>query len=377
MKELRDEEILDDLPESSKAEKAKAVSLICEDQEDKDEFTKRLLIQHLKATFLKLDDQDIVRKKAVLTASAFGFMVFVAFAILQSNIIPFVNKNQMFIYSNVFDVMALLVGFAFILAALYNVFYLEGEKRRVDKQLKILQGEYVAETSKGGKVAKFLDKHANKVDLLGSVFTTTMQLIVILSLTLPGIINLSGYPVGSVFNIQGIVDTCGNILFVLAAGMFLLSYCIQQYKNKDKKDYKHNKQATFIMTALFSAMLLVCLGKIMFSLEATCGAIYTGHPGIFGDALPLALIIRSAGMLLFCVAYTLLLMNSIEANKQLRSEVSDSQLHSCLSYHMKNSDDVIPPITDQGPVTSIYPQVLEESLLEDVGKKHLSAARLV
>ena len=90
--------------------------------EDKTELIKK---DHLKAALLKIDNQDIVRKKAVLTASAVSFIVFCAFAILQSNIIPFSNKNHITLYANIFDYLALFIALTFLVASLYNVLYLE------------------------------------------------------------------------------------------------------------------------------------------------------------------------------------------------------------------------------------------------------------
>ncbi|KYW98433.1 hypothetical protein FDZ58_04995 [Ehrlichia ruminantium] len=330
-----------------------------------------LLKEHLKASLLKIDNQDLVRKRVVLIASVLGFITFTAFAILQSNIIPFSNKNQITLFSNVFDFLALAVGLMFVLAALYNVFYLEKQRRKIEAQLKVLEGENTIESSKASKIADFCNKHANKVDLLGSIFTTTMQTIVIFCLTTTTIFQISQYPADCVFNVQGIVDTTGNILFVIAAGMFLLSYCIQQYKNKDKSGYKHNRQSTFIISAIFASMLLVCAGKIMFSFEATCGAIYTGHPGLFGDVLPLALIIRSLGMALFCVAYGLMLYNSTNANKQLKEEVDRGLLSKSLaavddsvSYNVSSVDD------GQKAKVCPLPTILEESFSELMDESH-------
>ncbi|WP_258011900.1 hypothetical protein [Ehrlichia ruminantium] len=328
-----------------------------------------LLKEHLKTSLLKIDNQDLVRKRVVLIASVLGFITFTSFAILQSNIIPFSN-NQITLFSNVFDFLALAVGLMFVLAALYNVFYLERQRKKIETQLKVLEGENIIESSKASKIAGFCNRHANKVDLLGSIFTTTMQTIVIFCLTTTTIFQISQYPAGCVFNVQGIVDTTGNILFVIAAGMFLLSYCIQQYKNKDKSDYKHNRQSTFIISAIFASMLLVCAGKIMFSFEVTCGAIYTGHPGLFGDVLPLALIIRSLGMALFCVAYGIVLYNSTNANKQLKEEVNKG----LLSKSLAAIDDSLCNVSsfDEGQKAKVcpLPTILEESFSELMDESH-------
>ena len=196
-----------------------------------------------------------------------------------------------------------------------------------------------------------------------------MQIVVVFCLTIPTVFQLSKYPAGSIFNVQGIVDTIGNILFVLSAAMFLLSYCIQQYKNKD--NYKHNKQATFIISSICAAMLLVCIGKVLFSLEATCGAIYTGNPGLFGDSLPLALIIRSIGMAVFCIAYAFMVYNSICANKKLEAEVSGSNLNKGLSVvnctkipQSVEDDQSIGVLNEKEEICA--PRCLDESLLENV-----------
>ncbi|MGN7618857.1 MAG: hypothetical protein ACTJLM_02660 [Ehrlichia sp.] len=300
------------------------------------------MLQHYKRTLLRLDNQDLFRKKVIMTASMLYVLVFFSFILIQSNILK-LSKNQTTIFANTMDLLALFLCLAVLLTSLYNVFYLEKEKGKIYDRLKDIEQPYKARKqeikSSSTKFADFCDRHGNKVDMLGSIFTTVMQAVVILSMTLPGIFDHSEIPRGTVFNLQGIVDTAGNIFFVLAAAMFLCSYLIRYNKSKEKEAIKNRfDKKSFILYSLFFGCLLVCAGKVLLSFETRGGPMYTGSVGPLGvDILPLGLMIRAVGMLIFCIGYAVLLSTHINENRKLENEVM-SLSDSCESSTCSESD---------------------------------------
>ena len=286
-------------------------------------YKKKLFYKNM---LLHLDNQDLVRKRVVLTTSMLYIVVFVSFALMQSNLLK-LSKNQLTVFSNFMDIFALFLCLSFLLAAIFNVFYLEVKKSKIQEQIEKLEQQKSKKSN--SKFADFCDKHANKVDLLGSVCTSLMQTIAVFSLTIPTIFNCSKIPYGTAFNLQGIVDTIGNILFLIAAGMFLCSYLIRYVKDKNQNQKKEsiyiksrfNKPA-FILSTIFFGTFLIFAGKVLLSFECRSGPMYTGITGPLGmDIFPLALIVRAVGMLIFCIGYVAFLSNSVKENKILEREV--------------------------------------------------------
>ena len=294
-------------------------------------------------TLLRLNRQDLTRRKIVLAASALYVVVYVSFILMQSNILR-LSKNQLTVFSNFMDFFALFLCLSFLVVSLYNVFYLEVEKNKIHEKLKKLDQKQGIEDKNhnDNKFADFCDKHGNKVDLLGSIFTTAMQAIAVFSLTIPTIFNCAQIPYGTAFNLQGIVDTVGNILFVISAGMFLCSYLIRYIQNKNKE--KVNKRSgfdekAFILGSLFFGILLVCAGKILLSFEARGGPMYTGAVGPFGmDILPLALIVRTIGMVIFCIGYVVLINSCVRENEQLADQINHARASGNASLSLNVND---------------------------------------
>ncbi|WP_144445943.1 hypothetical protein [Ehrlichia muris] len=281
------------------------------------------LKQQYYSTLLKLNRQDLIRKKFIMGVSVFYTLVFISFAIMQSGVLK-LKRNQLTFFSNFMDYLALFLCLSFLIAGLFNVLYLEKEKKAINDKLEQLDQKQLAKKEKKSisiKFADFLENHANKVDLAGTFFTTGMQALAIFSLTLPSIFDVSKIPTGTVFNLQGIVDTIGNILFTIAAAMFLLSY-MMRCKNDKNGNLVYNKTRVLVVSGIFFGTFLVFAGKVLLSFETRSGAIYTGNTGPFGmDILPVALIIRAVGMAMFCVAYAMMIYCSIK-EVQLSGKVS-------------------------------------------------------
>ena len=275
---------------------------------------------------LKLNSQDLTRRKIILVTSVLYILIYVSFILMQSNALR-LSRDQLTIFSNFMDFLALFLCLSFLITGLYNVFYLEKEKNKINAKLKELdQEEKIGDKNSNSKFADFCDRHGNKVDLLGSVFTTMMQAVAVFSLTVPAIFNCSQIPYNTAFNLQGIVDTVGNILFVIAAGMFLCAYFIRYVQNQNReKFYKKSEfnEKAFILGSLFFGILLVCAGKVLISFETRGGPMYTGTVGPFGmDVLPLALIIRTIGMVIFCVGYAVLVNSCAKDNEKLTDKIN-------------------------------------------------------
>ena len=290
-------------------------NVICIDQST-------ILRQYYYRNLLKLNRQDLIRKNLIMCVSVFYILVFISFAIMQSGVLK-LTRNQLTFFSNFMDYLALFLCLSFLISGLVNVLYLEKEKKAVNYKLKQLDQDQLARKKFiSTKVASFLENHANKVDLAGAFFTTGMQALAIFSLTLPSIFDVSRIPTGTVFNLQGIVDTVGNILFTIAAAMFLISYVMRCKKNKDGKS-PYNMTRLLVVSGIFFGTFLVFAGKVLLSFETRSGAIYTGNTGPFGmDILPVALIIRAVGMAMFCVAYAMVIYCSIKEVRELSDKVS-------------------------------------------------------
>ncbi|WP_158298166.1 hypothetical protein [Ehrlichia chaffeensis] len=273
---------------------------------------------------LKLDRQDLIRKKIVMVTSVLYFVVFVSFAVMQSGVLD-LTQNQLTLFANFMDYLALFLCVTFLIAGLYNVLYLEREKRKVNEKLKrISQDQFDERVNPTSiKFANFCETHANKFDLAGTFCTTIMQAIAVFSLTLPAIFDVSKIPVDTAFNLQGIVDTVGNILFTIAAGMFLCSYMIKCNKNKNKDGKStYSVAQSLVLTSLFFGTFLILAGKVLLSFETRGGAMYTGVLGPLGmDAFPMALIVRAVGMAIFCFGYGLMLYMSTQQHDKLSNEV--------------------------------------------------------
>ncbi|AHX04521.1 hypothetical protein EHF_0020 [Ehrlichia japonica] len=245
---------------------------------------------------------------------------------------------------------------SFLISGLLNVLYLEKERKEINRKLELLDQEKIDKKKPISiKVADFLDDHASKVDLAGAFFTTGMQALAIFSLTLPSIFDVSKVPTGTVFNLQGIVDTVGNILFTIAAAMCLLSYVVRCKKDKNGKS-AHNMTRLLVISGIFSGTFLVFAGKVLLSFETRGGAIYTGNTGPFGmDTLPVALIIRTVGMAIFCVAYAMMIYCSVKEGKELSDKV-----HSYDCYNGLDNDSVCSSVSSL-PSKSSMPSMLSTS----------------
>ncbi|KJV63514.1 MULTISPECIES: hypothetical protein [Ehrlichia] len=291
-------------------------------------------------SLLKLNRQDLIRKNFIMGVSVFYTLVFISFAIMQSGALK-LTRNQLTFFSNLMDYIALFLCLSFLISGLFNVLYLEKEKKAISDKLKQIDQKKLAKIEKKSiriKCADFLDNHANKVDLAGAFFTTGMQALAVFSLTLPSIFDVSRIPTGTAFNLQGIIDTVGNILFTIAAAMFLISYVMRCKKNKDGKS-PYNMTRLLVISGIFFGTFLVFAGKVLLSFETRSGAIYTGSTGPFGmDILPVALIIRSVGMAMFCIAYAMMIYCSIKEVQELSGKVSINDRDSGVSNGSVNSD---------------------------------------
>ena len=298
-----------------------------------------ILSIHHHHSLLKVNRQDLLRKSFIMGVSISYTLVFISFAIMQSGILK-LTPNQLTFFSHSMDFLALFLCLSFLLSGLLNVLYLEKERRIIRKRLEQIDKYQLAkEKNKLAivKFADFLDNNANKVDLAGAFFTTVMQALAIFSLTLPSVFDVSKVPTSTVFNLQGIVDTTGNILFTVAAAMFLLSYVIRCKKDKNTK--LDNSQLA-VVSGIFFGTFLVFAGKVLLSFETRSGAIYTGNAGPFGmDVIPVALITRAVGMAIFCIAYAMMIYCSVKEVKKLNKKVSSN-------HHCEDSSNISCDLSD-------------------------------
>ncbi|AAZ68969.1 hypothetical protein [Ehrlichia canis] len=279
------------------------------------------LLKTLNYSLYKLNSQDVTRKKIVLAVSLLYALVFASGAILQSGILGISKENTIFLGCLV-EFVALLLCISFLVTGLYNVLYIEKERKKLNEKIKKCKGQYDT-VSFSNDVAEFCDGHANKFDLTGGFLTTIMQAVAVFSLMVTTMFDVTKIPYGTAFNLQGIVDTVGNIFFLIAASMFLISYLIRCKNSKDRDGRSSGSPAqAFIFSSIFFGTFLIFAGKVLLSFECRAGAMYTNSLGPFGmDALPLGFITRCIGMMIFCTGYALMLHFSIKSNKELSAKV--------------------------------------------------------
>ncbi|CEI85166.1 hypothetical protein DRF75_01945 [Ehrlichia minasensis] len=281
----------------------------------------------LEFSLYKLNSQDLARKKIVMAVCVLYALVFASGAILQSGVMG-LSKDKTLFLGCLAEFVALLLCISFLVTGLYNVLYIEKERARLQAQLKKCEEKEDEIVSFSDDVAGFCETHANKFDLTGGFLTTIMQAIAVFSLMVPSIFNVSNIPVNTAFNLQGIVDTVGNIFFLIAASMFLLSYIIRCKNSKDRDGKSSGSPAqSFIFGSIFFGTFLILAGKVLLSFECRSGAMYTGNLGPFGmDSLPLGFITRAIGMAIFCIGYALMLYYSVKANEELEKKVQGNDL---------------------------------------------------
>lgn len=285
------------------------------------DIAKEQILQTLNYSLYKLNSQDLARRKIVMIVSVLYALVFASGAVLQSGIFG-ISKEKTIFFGYLVEFVALLLCISFLVAGLYNVFYIEKERRKLQDKIRKCEGQYDV-VSFSDDVAEFCDNHANKFDLAGGFLTTFMQGIAVFSLMVTTMFDVTKVPYGTAFNLQGIVDTAGNILFLVAASMFLISYLIRCKNSKNRNGKSSGSPAqSFIFGSIFFGTFLIFAGKVLLSFECRAGAIYTDSLGPFGmDALPLGFITRCIGMMIFCVGYALMLHFSIKSNKELSEKV--------------------------------------------------------
>ncbi|QXK92335.1 hypothetical protein HL033_02195 [Neoehrlichia mikurensis] len=279
---------------------------------------------------------NYLRQIAVQVGSALFTFAWLMFLVLPHVNINVAIKNKIFRAS---EFIALLGCYIFFVCGLTLIGYIEREQKKCDEvalhlmqleQLKALglqsytdmQFNKIADTREK-RIIKFLSNHGNKFDLFGTSLTTIMQTISCVSLLLMvcgNSFDISKFPESTKFNLQGIVDTIGNIFFFTSTFMFLVANLLQNrakhYKSPD------DKKVTLALTSICLGAALILLGKILVSLEAKNNISY----GLGMNGISVGIITRIVGMALFCMAYAFMMHKNRQDISKVEAKINELQV---------------------------------------------------
>lgn len=277
----------------------------------------------------------------------------VAFSLLalsQSGYMGWLGSGKINFWLTV-DFISAVMACVSLLCGILVVFHIEVEKRKIRKRIENESRrrgfrsrieEEKANRKAVDKLSDAIENYANRIDLLGSVLNTSIQLCAIVHILTNGIALSDRVKVGSWgLSITHVVDLVSNTAFFLAAALFATSHIIIHRKSKEFS--KNLEKQSQMMAMLFTGNLLVWAGKIVCALES----IDIIKPAVLksGGNLPLGWITRLTGIIL-CLASFYMIMDSTskkceelsrlveggEGVREVLTTISTHDVRSCFGY---------------------------------------------
>ncbi|KJV69392.1 hypothetical protein [Candidatus Neoehrlichia procyonis] len=262
-------------------------------------------------------ERNYIRQIAIMFSSILFVSIWISCILFPNINISVVTKKQLYMF---IEILALSGCYVFLACGLILVGHIGKKRQHLGMLLTTINPDhvkklglqsylcksYVEAHSKREKIIKILNNHCNKVDLCGTTFTTSMQTISVINkimITCGLLFDVCSISISKKFNLQGVVDIIGNILFFSSTLMLLTSNILQNSVNKSKGEYQksEDKKTTLSLINISMGAALILFGKVLVALEDTKSISYN-FLGLDKN-ISLGLIVRVFGMIIFCIGY--------------------------------------------------------------------------
>nr|WP_196227812.1 hypothetical protein [Anaplasma phagocytophilum] len=297
---------------------------------------------------LSIEKLNYRRQCCSMASMAFTLTLFVLFTLSQSGLMKWLGGGRSNFWITC-DFVSVIFAMLSLVCGMLLIFYIEREKRDINKKLEHARrlGKYRGglkelKEKKGtlDKISDFIERNANKIDFLGTLGNTLLQLTALTFLFLNGVSLSSSVKVGDL-GVTHCVDLFTNTAFFMTATLFAISHCI--IHRNEKSFSKNLSSQTKLMCLMFAGNLLVWGGKIVCALESI-GKIPTIYlPN--GGTLPLGWLARTVGIILCAVSMCMIMANTsrncdeltriVESGEhadEVVSRLSTHDVRSCFGY---------------------------------------------
>ncbi|SCV62861.1 hypothetical protein ANAPRD1_00294 [Anaplasma phagocytophilum] len=237
------------------------------------------------------------------------------------------------------DFVSVIFAMLSLVCGMLLIFYIEREKKEINKKLEHARrlGRYRGglKGKKGAldKFSDFVERNANKIDFLGTLGNTLLQLTALTFLFLNGVSLSSSVKVGEL-GVTHFVDIFTNTAFFIAATLFAISHCI--IHRNEKSFSKNLSSQTKLMCIMFVGNLLVWGGKIVCALESIGKITPIDLPN--GGTLPLGWLTRTVGIILCAVSMCMIMANTSKKCDELTKIVESGEYADEVVSHLSTHD---------------------------------------
>ncbi len=294
---------------------------------------------------LSIEKLNYRRQCCSMASMSFTLILFVLFTLSQSGLMKWLGGGRSNFWITC-DFVSVIFAMLSLVCGMLLIFYIEREKRDINKKLEHARrlGKYRGSLKgkKGtlDKISDFIERNANKIDLMGTLANTLLQLTAFVFLFMNGI-SLSESVKVAGLSVTHFVDIITNTAFFLSASLFAVSHCI--IHRNERRFSKNLSAQTKIMCLMFAGNLLVFGGKVVCALESINKITAVSLPN--GGTLPLGWLMRTVGIILCVVSMYMIMSNTskkcdelariVESGENADEVVSSLSTHdvrSCFGY---------------------------------------------